>query len=226
MKAIFHVHTKYSYDSLLSPKKIVDFCNKQNIDYIFITDHETISGALEGIKYIEKNNIPINIIIGIEIRTNIGDIIGIFIKEEIKSKNYFKVIQEIKSQGGIVILPHPYIDHDLFQIHFLKDIDFIEIFNSRTTNNQDEYAMKLCKYLGTLGIYGSDAHTKSELLNCIISFDTIENFKKGKFLNIKNKKINSGKKAQSQFIKDIKKKEPLLFIISILKIIFGFFFRY
>ena len=100
----FHIHSKFSYDSLLSPKRIVRVAKKRGLDGIAITDHDTIKGALEASKF----NDSIYVIIGSEIRTEKGDVIGLFLNEEITSKYFDEVVDEIKSQGGLVVLPHPY----------------------------------------------------------------------------------------------------------------------
>jgi predicted metal-dependent phosphoesterase TrpH len=44
---------------------------------------------------------------GAEYKSENGDIIGIFIEDEIKSKTAFEIIADTKAQGGLVILPHP-----------------------------------------------------------------------------------------------------------------------
>lgn len=52
MKIIFHIHTKYSFDSLLCPKKIINLAWKKGIDYVFITNHNTTQRASEDKKYV------------------------------------------------------------------------------------------------------------------------------------------------------------------------------
>ena len=82
MKGIFHIHTKYSYDSLNNPRKIVDYAVKHKINLLLITDHDTIKGSLEAKKYATTKKLPVKIIIGAEYLTDIGDVIGIFLKKE------------------------------------------------------------------------------------------------------------------------------------------------
>lgn len=53
-----HVHTKYSKDAIIEPKKI-----KTKLDGLAITDHNTIKGGLEVQKYL-KDKI---VIVGSEI---------------------------------------------------------------------------------------------------------------------------------------------------------------
>ena len=80
MRALFHVHTKYSFDSLQSAEDIVDWPHRTGMDSLFIVDHNTIGGCLKAKQYTEKNNVPVKVVIGSEVKTDIGDIIGIFLK--------------------------------------------------------------------------------------------------------------------------------------------------
>ena len=47
---------------------------------------------------------------GMEIKTNIGEIIGLFINEEIhtQDKDFFKIVEKIKENNGLVVIPHPF----------------------------------------------------------------------------------------------------------------------
>ena len=45
MKVDFHIHTKYSYDSLMEPDKIIRNAVKRGLDGIVICDHNTIRGG-------------------------------------------------------------------------------------------------------------------------------------------------------------------------------------
>ena len=49
------------------------------------------------------------LILGEEIKSSKGDILGLFLQEEIKMKGYSpeEVIKEIHRQGGVAIIPHP-----------------------------------------------------------------------------------------------------------------------
>ena len=174
-KTVFHVHTYHSIDSFLKPKVLVDVLFKAKIDNVIITDHNSIRGALEAKAYAEKNYTnKFNVIIGEEVKTDIGDIIGFPIKDEIQLKDHKKVIDEIKKQGGFACLPHPYKSHNLLKIHeqqFIDSIDFIEIFNARVSKKLNEYAKEMASYYNKNTIIGSDAHVKGDLLNASFIFN-------------------------------------------------------
>lgn len=178
-KVVFHIHTKYSHDSNLEPELIVDTLFNQNISCAIITDHNAIKGAIEAKKYADKMyGDKFNVIVGEEVKTDIGDIIGFPISNEIQLVDHQAVISEIKNQGGYVCLPHPYKSHNLFRIHdpkFLELVDFIEIFNGRTSEKLNNYANELAEKFKKKVIIGSDIHVKKELLNTYFIFnETLE----------------------------------------------------
>ena len=142
MIADFHIHSKYSYDSILSPRTILKVAKKQGLNAIAITDHDTIKGGVETQKI--NTDKDFLVIVGSEVNTEIGDLIGLNLNEEIKSKNSIEVIEEIKAQGGYVILPHPYRGHKLNE-HIIENSDAIEVFNGRSTREQNMKALELAK---------------------------------------------------------------------------------
>lgn len=158
----FHIHSKYSSDSVMEPRKILKIAKSKEFDTIAITDHNTIRGALEAKKF--ENDIGIQVIIGSEIRTDIGDIIGLKLEREVESRSWDMVISEIKDQGGIVILPHPYRGHTMVS-EVAKKVDLIEVWNARCHPEQNNKALELATSLRCGTIMGSDAHLYSELGN-------------------------------------------------------------
>ena len=155
----FHIHSKYSYDSLQSPKRIVRIAEKRGLHGIAITDHDTIKGALEA----QKFNKSIYVIIGSEIKTERGDVIGLFLNEEIASKHFDDVVYEIKSQGGLVVLPHPYKKNRDIPNELLRKVDLIETLNGRLSPDLNYKAHILAKNNGMPIIGGSDAHISASI---------------------------------------------------------------
>ncbi len=158
--ADFHIHSKYSHDSLMSPESIVKQAKKVGLTCIAITDHGTIAGGVEGKKIAGKYGIEV--IVGAEIKTDCGDIIGLNLNEEIKVTDWHEVIRGVRSQGGIVVLPHPYHDHTCVE-EIAQCVDFIESWNSRCTPKENSNAELLAVSSGKKIIYGSDAHSVSEI---------------------------------------------------------------
>nr|WP_320161342.1 PHP domain-containing protein [uncultured Methanoregula sp.] len=158
--ADFHIHSKYSHDSLMSPERIVKRAKKAGLTAIAITDHDTIRGGKAALD--AGKQWGIRVVVGSEVRTDAGDIIGLNLTEEIKSREWQSVLEEIRSQGGIAVLPHPYRDH----IHpeaTAGQVDFIEVWNSRCTTAENDDARQLAASCSKPGLFGSDAHSPEEI---------------------------------------------------------------
>ena len=151
-----HIHSNYSHDSLMRPGRILKRAKKAGLTGVAITDHDTIRGSLEARK-LEKG-IGVTVIPGAEILTDSGDIIGLLVNEEIRSRRWDDVIDEIREQGGVSVLPHPYRSHPNV-LELAKAVDLIEVWNARSTVEQNERALQLAGRLQKPGMYGSDAHT-------------------------------------------------------------------
>jgi predicted metal-dependent phosphoesterase TrpH len=155
-----HIHSNYSQDSLMRPGRILKRAKEVGLTGVAITDHDTIQGSLDARK-LEKE-VGVTVIPGVEILTDSGDIIGLFVNEEIRSRGWDEVIEEIRGQGGVTVLPHPYRSH-LDIPGLAKAVDLIEVWNARSTAEQNERALQLAEGLKKPGIYGSDAHTYGEI---------------------------------------------------------------
>lgn len=192
-----HIHSKYSYDSLMEPRKILKLCKKRGYDVISITDHDSIKGAIEAKKY--EREFGIKVIIGEERLTDAGDISGLNLKEEIKSRNWTEVLEEIKEQDGVTMLPHPFRGHKNIE-NIASKVDLIEIWNSRSGLEDNRRASDLATALKKPSVIGSDAHVYSEIGNAIMVFNDV-------FDSDKDFKFKYSKKYQKGFsyiIKDIK----------------------
>jgi len=166
LRCEFHCHSKYSKDSLASPLKIIETCIKKGIHRIAITDHDTIEGALEAHKID-----PRRVIIGQEITTTGGELLGYFIKEQVPpGLSPIETIQRLKNQNAFISVAHPF---DTLRkghwklpvlLEIMPHINAVEIFNARCMvpdANQlaDEFAQKY----NLLGTVGSDAHILYEI---------------------------------------------------------------
>ena len=207
----FHTHSHHSYDCMMKPEKILRLAKERGLDAIVINDHDTIAGGLE-CKRINKIS-GLEVIVGAEIKTSIGDVTGIFLKEEIQAKNYSDVIAEIKRQGGITILNHPYVAHNLSDINF-EGIDLIEGYNGRVNPKKNELAVQLAKQHNKPIVAGSDAHTYNEVARCRTHYTDFNNL----LLPIKTEYVQCSVIAplKSQFVKSIKEKNFALMMSVLL----------
>jgi len=174
MKYDLHIHSKYSSDGILELKKITKIAIKNGLQGIAITDHNTIKGGFEAKKYATKD---FKIFIGSEISTERGDVIGLFLSEEIKSNDFYRVISEIKDQNGIIIIPHPFDESRHLALHPTdkdrKYIDCIEGFNSRCiAQKYNNKAIEFGKKYKIPITAGSDAHFANEIGNAGIITDS------------------------------------------------------
>jgi predicted metal-dependent phosphoesterase TrpH len=183
MKIDLHVHSKYSYDSSLTLEQIINKVKEGKIDGLAMTDHNEIQGGLELQKIAD-----FPVIVGEEIYSQDGHIIGLFLKEKIKpGLSGHETIRRIKAQGGLVLIPHPFdlTRHGKIRTKFLMkvldQIDFLETYNSRTiwpgTQNRTKRFAKKHKLIMTAG---SDGHGKLEFGRCgviIDKFDGPQDFK-------------------------------------------------
>jgi len=108
-KADVHIHTLYS-DGAPSVAELLKYVEtKTDLDVIAITDHDTIQGALEAKKLMKENKYRFELILGEEISSVEGHILGLFLKNEIPGGlPAHKVLKEIHAQGGIAIASHPF----------------------------------------------------------------------------------------------------------------------
>ena len=97
MKFDLHVHTSKSFDSLLGIEAIAKRAKRKGLDGIALTDHEKVCD--EPIEALEKR-FGIWIIPGVEVRTEVGDIIGLFIAEMVVERSAELLIDAIHWQGG------------------------------------------------------------------------------------------------------------------------------
>ena len=167
MKYDLHIHSKYSSDGILDPEKIVKIAMKRGLSGIAITDHNTIKGGIKAKKYETED---FKVIVGSEIMTERGEITGLFLSKEIKSKGVQDVISEIGDQNGIIVIPHPFdeLRHSAFHpteedINF---IDCIEGFNSRCVfQKYNTRAVEFAIKHNLVIVGGSDAHFLNEIGN-------------------------------------------------------------
>lgn len=178
IKADLHIHTGYSPDCSTPLAKIIERCLKIGINCVAVTDHNTIAGALD-----MKRLSPFKVIVGEEIDTATGEIIGYFLSEEIpKGLTAEETAIRIKKQGGAVCIPHPF---DRFRMSALQRqslekllpyIDIIEVFNSRIfLRRYIAMAEHFAQAHGLLSSAGSDAHTASEVGNAYVDMPDFNN---------------------------------------------------
>jgi len=187
LKYDLHTHTCYSKCSNLKPEVLLKIAKKRGLDGIAVTDHNTIEGALKA-KKLSKDK-EFEVIVGDEVRTNYGDVLAYYLQKEIKSRDLFSVIDEVKAQNGLIAIAHPFrisVNPTLkfrYPLEKIKNkIDAIECFNARMLPGNNNKADKMSNKLNVAKTAGSDAHFKFEVAAAYTLFE--DNLRKA----LKNRK--------------------------------------
>jgi predicted metal-dependent phosphoesterase TrpH len=162
-----HLHTRGSWDSLSDPDAVLARAVELGFHRIAITDHDRIEVALE-----MARRHPTAVIPGEEVKTAEGiDVIGLYLSREIpRGTPAREVCREIRAQGGIVYLPHPYAlgkgKAGRLAEELAPRVDVVEVFNARLRSARaNRRAEALARRHGRLRGGGSDAHTLGEVGN-------------------------------------------------------------
>jgi glycosyltransferase involved in cell wall biosynthesis len=163
-----HMHTDHSHDCATPVEVLLAEARARGLGAIAVTDHNEISGALEAQA---KTNGGVKVIVGEEVKTaDQGEVIGLFLREKIpRGMTLQETIAEIKRQGGLVYVPHPFdrlhsVPDYEHLLDVLDDVDAIEVFNPRIaiTEFNEEAVRFAAKYRIPAGA-GSDAHVPQGL---------------------------------------------------------------
>ncbi|MGC9332907.1 MAG: PHP domain-containing protein [Anaerolineae bacterium] len=182
MRVDLHCHTCHSPDSLLTLDALLRQMDLRRIDVVAITDHDTISGARAF-----HARAPDRILIGEEIKTTQGELLALFIEDEIPSGlSPEGTIEQVQAQGGLVGAPHPFdrlrgpgLDQEDLELLY-RQLDFLEVFNARVVRAADnDLARAFAARCGLPGSAGSDAHAPFEVGRAYVEmepFDDPESF--------------------------------------------------
>lgn len=107
--ADLHLHTDFS-DGLHTPRQVVQSASRAGLQIIAVTDHDTLEGAFRAKEYSRRRaDLGVEVVIGEEISSLNGHVIGIFLEKFIPARLTAKrTVELIHQQGGIAILAHPY----------------------------------------------------------------------------------------------------------------------
>ena len=186
-----HIHTVYSKDGFVTARALIDVCIRRRIDCVAICDHNTIQGALQF-----KDEVPLKIIVGEEIDTSEGEMIGLFLRKMIPlGLSPGETVERIKGQNGLVYIPHPFDTYRRASIsvdalnQIVNYIDIVEVFNSRSLfSDSNKKALQFAQKNGFAFAVASDAHSKYEIGNSYVEMGDF-NTKEGFLENLRNAKL-------------------------------------
>src|SRR6185295_19108767 len=129
-------HTMWSGDATTTPDELDDAVRAAEIDVLCITDHGTVNGAFE-----LADKLPRRVIVGQELRTWAGEVIGLFLTERLPyGLKPDETVERIHAQGGLVYVPHPFDPTRhclrasvLDELVAQRKVDALEVFNAKTS---------------------------------------------------------------------------------------------
>ena len=165
-----HMHTDHSGDCATPVDVLLQTARDRGLGAIAITDHNEVSGALEARRIAEGMD-DIKVIVAEEVKTaEQGEVIGLFLEEKIpKGLTMAETIAEIRRQGGLVYVPHPF---DRFHsvpdyehlLDIVEEIDLLEVFNPRVALTAfNEEAVRFAGKYRIVPAAGSDSHVAQGL---------------------------------------------------------------
>jgi predicted metal-dependent phosphoesterase TrpH len=187
--ADFHIHTRFSRDSILSEDKFIRVAMERGLTHVTITNHNNVEGAIAVRDRVAELGLDdrLKVILGEEISTCEGEVVGIFLTRTIpRGLTAEETADEIHAQGGLVSIPHPFdpfrqsrIQRDpLVALAEAGKIDAVEIFNSRVTlQRHNQEAAEFAARYQIPGIAASDSHSSFEIgmsFNAMPEFGTAD----------------------------------------------------
>lgn len=162
-----HSHTMWSGDSTTTPDEFHEAVVQAGLDVVCITDHNAIRGAIQ-----LARDLPCRVVVGEEMRTQAGELIGLFLSERISAGlPAAEAAAAIRSQGGVVYVPHPFdpmrrnlTETALRDLASASLLDAIEVFNAKTSlPSLNRRAAEFATEKGLAAGAGSDAHVPAAL---------------------------------------------------------------
>lgn len=190
--ADFHIHTRFSRDSILSEERFIEKAVERGLTHVAITNHNNVEGAIAVRDKVAELGMTdrLTVILGEEISTADGEVVGLFLTKTIpRGLSANETADEIHRQGGLVSIPHPF---DPFRGSHIKEgplrnlaevgkIDCIEVFNCRITLQRHNLeAAEFAKRYEIPGIAASDSHSSFEVamaFNAMPEFETADELK-------------------------------------------------
>lgn len=212
LRGIIHCHSKYSFDSMVSTRSYLNAARRHKLDFIILTDHDTIEGSAALRKAAAREMPHLQVPLAAEYLTEYGDVIAVFLQSEIKTPTLAELIGEARAQGAILLFPHPYVSHKEIP-RLAEACDLIEVFNSRAPARQNQKAAELAASINKQTYAGSDAHLATSLGRVIIQLENRGGLKASLLegrMNWTEEVTPRWEIAVSQMIKAWKKRQPAL----------------
>ena len=163
--ADFHLHTDHSSDCATSVPQLVEHAVSLGLGALCVTDHNTIAGGVAARDYVATHDVPLHIAVASEIKTATGEVIGIYLEDDIpRGLPFADTVEAIHAQGGFVYVPHPCDRlHSIPPADLLERLaprfDAFEVVNGRLAREQfNDDADAIAERLALPRAAGSDEH--------------------------------------------------------------------
>ena len=179
--ADLHVHSLAS-DGVDGVEALLERAVSLRLDLIAFTDHERIDAAQAAQHIARVKGLPIEVIVGEEITTRSGHLIGLFLTKRIRPWGSIRdSVSRVHDQGGLAIVAHPLVPYPLCaseatirrlmaaEPHFHPD--GIEAFNATTARMP--WARRVPAFVAEMGVAavaGGDAHRASSVGRVVTTF--------------------------------------------------------
>ena len=169
LKLDLHVHSWRSPDGCMSLEEIAAQGRARGLDGAAVCDHDLVlteAPELDGFL----------IIPGIEVSTQFGHLLGLFLIGPVETRDFFEAVEAIHAQGGLAVLAHPF-EHSRDGARLapaVPHLDGLEVWNSRADrkiHDANALAQSFAQVCRLRPFGGSDAHRPQEVGN---GFTTVE----------------------------------------------------
>lgn len=175
LRVDLHTHTMWSGDSTTTPDEFAAAIDASGLDVVCITDHNAIDGAIA-----LRDRLACRVIVGEELRTAAGEIIGLFLTERVPmGTSHVDAAKAIRDQGGVVYVPHPFdpmrrnlTETALRELAEAELIDAVEVLNAKTSlSSLNRRAAEFAAEYGIVAGAGSDGHVPDALGAAYVEMD-------------------------------------------------------
>ncbi len=172
LKLDLHIHSAHSADGCMTLEQIAARARAAGLDGIAVCDHDRVFTE-------DFSSSDLLIVPGVEISTEYGHLLGLFVSQPIHTKCFAESIQAIHAQGGLAVLAHPFEHNsDALRLEPIAAmLDGVETWNSRAERKNphaNAQAAAFAQKHDLLCTAGSDAHLPEEIANGVTVVETGE----------------------------------------------------
>ncbi len=161
MEVDMHIHSRFSPDSRARPENIVARALAIGLGAIAVTDHGTWDGWRAASRVADGRLL---VVPGAELKTDKGDLLALFVEDEVRSKSFASAVEEIRSAGGLAIVPHPGASRNITNRE-IELADGYEAFNATLSPAKNLLSIQKAANQKKPALGSSDAHMVLEIGN-------------------------------------------------------------